>query len=77
MTQQIDLAAIMKQVDTDEMKDVIPLGFGKYKGQTPEEIADEDPSYIVWLYDTINPKVCSESIALYCEWEVRETEGDR
>ena len=35
--------------------DHTPLTFGKYKGQTPDEISEHDPSYIVWLYNNISP----------------------
>jgi hypothetical protein len=28
------------------------LGFGKYEGKCPAQIAEEDPAYIVWLYES-------------------------
>lgn len=34
---------------------------------TPEEIAEHDPSYVVWMYDTVSPKRCSKTLALACE----------
>ena len=37
-----------------------PLGFGKYAEQTPEEIAEADPSYIVWMYENVEPKDVAE-----------------
>lgn len=55
-------------------KDSIPLEFGKYKGSTPEEIAELDPSYIAWLYEKIKPSPCSKQLYLACEYDVRETE---
>lgn len=50
--------------------DTTPLTFGKYKGQTPEDVAELDPSYIVWLFDTVTPKRCSKALALACEDEI-------
>lgn len=47
--------------------DEIPLKFGKHKGMTPNEIAKVDPHWIVWAYDTINPKICTKELALSCE----------
>lgn len=58
--------------DLDLDLDNEPLRFGKYKGQTPEEIAEHDPGYIVWLYDTIKPRLCSKELALACESDERE-----
>ena len=34
-------------------QDRVPLEFGKYKGKTPDEIADIDAAYIVWLYNNV------------------------
>jgi len=28
---------------------VITIGFGKYKGKTPAEVAQTDPEYLTWL----------------------------
>ncbi len=46
--------------------DDIPLSFGKYKGQTPDEISEFDPSYIVYIWDTLNIKVSSKVLYNYC-----------
>lgn len=51
-----------------------PLVFGKYIGQTPEEIAEEDPAYIVWMYENIKPRRCSKDLAIACEQDDREYE---
>jgi hypothetical protein len=56
--------------------DDIPLDFGKYKGLSPMQIADVDPSYIVWLYDTVKPKSCSKDLRNACEWDIREFEDE-
>ena len=46
--------------------DHTPLTFGKYAGQTPDEISEHDPSYIVWMYETLEPKRCSDFLYQYC-----------
>lgn len=47
------------------MMDQTPLTFGKYKGQTPDEISEEDPSYIVWLFENVQG-VCTRDLYLAC-----------
>mgnify|MGYP007037361785 CR=1 FL=1 len=43
------------------------MTFGKYKGMTLADIADENPSYIIWLTDNnildINVKLVSDCMA--------------
>ena len=58
----------------ENMLDETPLTFGKYKGKTPEEIAEIDESYIVWLYENVEPKKCSKQLYLACEMDIREYE---
>jgi hypothetical protein len=58
-------------------KDKTPLTFGKYKGKTPDEIGDYDPSYVVWMYANVKPAPCSKELAEDCEQAVREYEEDR
>lgn len=41
------------------------LGFGKHAKLCPDEIAEIDPSYIVWLYGNIPGKV-SKMLYLAC-----------
>lgn len=43
------------------------LTFGKYNGDTPNEIALEDPQYLVWMYDTLNTKFCTKRLRNECE----------
>ena len=57
-------------------KDTTPLLFGKYKGQTPEEIAVIDQSYVVWLFENVKPPPCSKGLAEACEADVREDEEE-
>lgn len=47
--------------------DRTPLTFGKFKGNTPEEIAEIEPSYVVWMYDNVDKKLCSKALYLACE----------
>ncbi len=43
------------------------LTFGKYKGSTPNEIANDNPSYIVWLFDNLDTKFCTKKLRNACE----------
>ena len=43
--------------------DKTPLRFGKYKGKTPIEVLEIEPSYLVWAYTTIvNFATCSPEL---------------
>lgn len=57
-------------------RNTTPLTFGKYKGQSPDEIAEHDPGYVVWLYENIKPRVVGRDLALACERDVREEESE-
>lgn len=46
--------------------DETPLRVGKYKGNTPLEISDFDPAYLVWAYDTWALKPCSRLLRDAC-----------
>lgn len=54
--------------------DFKPLQFGKYKGLTSAEISEIDPSYIVWLYDTIQPPLCSKELHDLCQQDEYDEE---
>jgi hypothetical protein len=56
--------------------DDTPLTFGKHRGKTPNEIADEFPSYVVWLRETIRPYVVSKHLADDCEQVVGEMQAE-
>ena len=63
--------------------DDTPLTFGKHQGETPNEIADTDPAYVVWLFDNLDKKVCTKKLRDACEdtscdsWEAeKEIDGD-
>lgn len=49
-----------------EDKDCTPLTFGKYKGETPDEISDHDPGYIVWAWENLEFKPCSRAMYYLC-----------
>lgn len=58
-------------------KDTTPLTFGKYKGQTPEAVAEYDPSYIVWMFENVRTAPCSKALANDCKQNVREYEEEK
>lgn len=63
-----------------EDKDSTQLRFGKYRGQSPLQLAVRDPSYVVWMYRQINPKPCSKALAQDCLLEInarKEAEAER
>jgi hypothetical protein len=51
--------------------DDTPLSFGRYRGQTPEEIVRRDPQYVLWLYET-HPRLVSRQLYLAADSEVEE-----
>lgn len=48
-----------------EEMDHTPVSFGQYKGQTPSQIAEHDPGYIVWLSEN-RDNVVSDVLARTC-----------
>ena len=54
-----------------ELLDHTPLCFGKYKGRTPSDVAEFDPSYIVWLGENC-PGTCSAALVRDCERDAKE-----
>lgn len=52
--------------------DHTPLTKGKYKGKTPDEISEIDPSYVVWAYENWLPRPCSRLLADACREDKRE-----
>jgi hypothetical protein len=59
-----------------EQLDDCVLKFGKYRGKTPNQIADQDPSYVVWMHANILPPPCTRDLALACEMDVREKDSE-
>jgi len=58
------------------MIDETPLTFGKYRDETPNDIAEEDPQYLVWLYDTLKTKFCTKKLRNECEDFVEDSWED-
>ena len=56
--------------------DKTPLTFGKYKGMTPDEVSEQDPSYVVWMYETIKPKKCSSFLYESCMRDLKPDEEE-
>lgn len=52
-----------------------PLNFGKHKGKTPEWVAENDPSYLLWLYE-LGPQPPRCSLALYNATQRDDNEDD-
>lgn len=51
---------------SDEELDHTPLKQGKYKGQTPSQVAEHDPGYIVWMSEHFTEKLVSDLLARTC-----------
>lgn len=63
----------------EEIKlDSTRLNFGKHKGLTPDEIAENDKNYIVWGYINItNRPFCSLPLAVSCGYrDMSRVKGD-
>lgn len=57
-------------------RDTSPLVFGKYKGKTPEQVAEIDPSYVVWMYETVKPAPCSTALYDACRMDIDEGDAE-
>jgi len=42
-------ATLLHHMEATKATAVITIGFGKYRGKTPAEVAQTDPSYLAWL----------------------------
>lgn len=60
--------ALIEHIDIDDL----PLKFGKHEGLTPNEIAELDPDYIIWMYENIDPPPCSSDLVMAAELELVE-----
>lgn len=56
----------------DELLDHTPLRGGKHPGKTPSEIADIDPSYLVWAYEGWDRPPCSAMLYKECVKDAAE-----
>lgn len=57
---------------SDEELDHTPLQFGKYKGQTPSQIAEHDPRYLIWLAGESDMPIASDLLVADCQQELDE-----
>ena len=57
--------------EEDLILDKTLLTFGKYRGMTPDEVSEHDPSYVVWMYETIKPKKCSSFLYECCMHDLK------
>jgi hypothetical protein len=43
------------------------LTFGKYRGRTPNQVAEVDPSYVIWMFESVkNFQTCSPELYDAC-----------
>lgn len=49
--------------DSDET----PFVFGKHKGYTPLWVAENDPTYLIWAYETFTLKPCTQDLYELCK----------
>lgn len=68
----IDLNKALNETDFD--LDEKPISFGKHKGLTPTEIAEVDPQYLIWAYETFELKPCSYLLYEACRLDEEENE---
>ena len=62
----------------EESLDHTPLKFGKHRGETPEQVADKDPDWLVWAYETVkNRPVCSSALYRDCKEETSKPRAAR
>lgn len=52
---------------SDEELDHTPLRQGKYVGQSPSQIAEHDPEYIVWMACNFKEKIVSDLLVRTCQ----------
>jgi hypothetical protein len=49
--------------------DTLPTTYPKYRGLTPQQICDKNPSYLVWMMEN-GKRVCSEELYRYAKEQV-------
>lgn len=63
--------ALQEQAAIKNNYDHIPLTFGRYNGMTPNEVAEQDPAWLVWAYNNVKNRVtCSALLVNECEKDV-------
>ena len=62
---------------TEEDLDHTPLDFGMHRGQTPNQISEQQPRYVIWLYENLMPAPVSRALYDACVKDLSEDEdGD-
>lgn len=56
----------------EEELDHMPFQFGKYAGQTPDQVAGHDPGYIVWFVDMVDAGRVSKALYDACCYDLGE-----
>lgn len=51
---------------SDEEVDHTPLPVGVYRGQTPSQVAEHDPAYLIHMAETCSWKVASDVLIRTC-----------
>ena len=63
---------------TDEELDHTPMARSKkYPGLTPSQIGEKDAAYLVWCYETMDPKPCSRLLYRDCKQEIADARRPR
>jgi hypothetical protein len=58
-----DDGSIYSNKTPEQMLDFTPITFGKYRGKTPEWVAENDPGYLRWMYETVTDRgTCSYAL---------------
>ena len=66
----------MPQVKPEDL-DHLPLNRGKFRGRTPSEVAEIEPSYITVVLASWNPKVCSDALIRDCQRDLDASDRGR
>lgn len=53
-----------------EQLDHTPLNKGRYQDLTASQVAEKDPAYLVWAYESWTPKPCSDLLYRDCKADV-------
>lgn len=55
----------------------VEIGFGKFKGQTLEDIVEDEPEYLEWLYQKANEQEVAEAAAIVYKNYLDEEEAKK
>lgn len=55
-----------------EALDHTPWTRGKYRGKTASEVAEIDPSYLIWAWSAWDEKPCSHLLFKECQRDVED-----